>query len=188
MKLYGFNDFEELLAFHCAPVFMNLKASNMISLPNSDELDEILEIYNKKFSARNIVFKKLCCCYKHSLILIYQEERLKHLLQDKGYRTFLTASGYNSNNSLKEDLSELERKLQDGKEFPHEIGVFLEYPLEDILGFVLNKGCNCKYSGYWKVYGDVDNAKKIFDSYEKCRDSVVKKISSGFTLLNAISA
>lgn len=188
MKLYGFADFEELLAFHCSPVLMNLKASNMISLPNSDEVHKLLDFYNKEFAERRIVFKKLCCCHERCLILIYQEERLRNLLKDRGYRAYLTAAGYDSHNSLQEDLAELERRLQTEKCFPHEIGVFLEYPLEDILGFVLNNGCNCKYSGYWKVYGDVDVAKKFFDSYEKCRNMVTEKMNRGYSLLNAVSA
>ena len=38
--------------------------------------------------------------------------------------------------------------------FPHEIGIFLGYPLADVAGFIRNKGRNCKCIGTWKVYGD----------------------------------
>ena len=49
-----------------------------------------------------------------------------------------------------------------GKRFPHEIGVLLGYPAEDVKGFVVNEGKNYLYSGYWKVYGDLSEAKQLF--------------------------
>lgn len=52
--------------------------------------------------------------------------------------------------------------------FPHEIGIFLDYPLQDVKGFIENKGKNSKYNGLWKVYGDKDASMKLFEKYRKC--------------------
>lgn len=190
MNLYGFSSFDELIAFHCSPVLMNIKAANMISVANenSEDIEVFISAYNRQFADNGIVFKKLCCCSKRSLLLVYNKERLGALLRDKGCRAYLTAAGYNKNNTLDEDLAFLEQRLQQGESFPHEIGIFLEYPLEDVLGFVLNKGDNCKYSGYWKVYGDVTEAQKIFSAYEKCRDYLLNKLTSGVSLHMAVNA
>lgn len=184
MELYGFNNFDELIAFHCAPVLMGQKAANMISLNNSnnDSAEEIIKNYNKEFNKQGIFFRKLCCCAKRSLLLVYNKSQLENLLQEKGYRAYLTAAGYEMDNTLDADLQTLELRLQREKTFPHEIGIFLGYPLEDVLGFVLNKGNNCKYSGYWKVYGNVSEARKLFVSYEKCRDYIMQKLTEGMPL------
>ena len=39
-----------------------------------------------------------------------------------------------------------------GGDFPHEIGLLLGYPPEDVSGFIENGGKNFLCSGYWKVY------------------------------------
>ena len=59
---------------------------------------------------------------------------------------------------------------EDDMAFPHEIGVFLGYPLQDVIGFIENKGMNSKYTGLWKVYGDRDESMKMFAKFRKCTD------------------
>lgn len=71
----------------------------------------------------------------------------------------------------------------DLKAFPHEIGVFLGYPIEDVIGFINNKGCNFKCCGYWKVYGDKEKAIKEFARYDKCRMIYTKLWNQGRSIL-----
>ena len=65
-------------------------------------------------------------------------------------------------------ICQLARKIRSEAEFPHEIGLFLGYPPEDVCGFMENRACNCKCIGCWKVYGDEAAAKKKFAQYKKC--------------------
>lgn len=190
MQLYGFASFDELLAFHCAPVLTGMKPSNIISLQLEDagELESLLPKYNQAFAARGLVFRRLCGCRKRMLLFIYDPEQLKAILQDRGYRSYLIAAGYEQQADLEADLRQLEQHLANSAAFPHEIGVFLGYPLEDILGFVLNKGAGYKYSGYWRVYGDVPKARKVFAAYEQGRDFILKKLAEGLPLAAAAAA
>lgn len=64
-------------------------------------------------------------------------------------------------------------------EFPHEIGVFLEYPVEDVKGFLENNGERSLYSGYWKVYHNPDETIKLFDRYDKEREITLKEVMDG---------
>ncbi|MDR0758852.1 MAG: DUF3793 family protein [Treponema sp.] len=57
-------------------------------------------------------------------------------------------------------------------QFPHEVGIFLGYPADDVLGFVEHNGQNYKLCGYWKVYGDVERAKACFRQYDECRERI----------------
>ena len=66
-----------------------------------------------------------------------------------------------------------------GGQFPHEIGVFLDYPLADVKGFIENGGKNCKCCGCWKVYCDECGAKKTFSKYKKCREVYCRLWKSG---------
>ena len=45
--------------------------------------------------------------------------------------------------------------------FPHEIGLFLGYPFEDVMGFIENKGENYLCSGCWKVYSCEQDARVL---------------------------
>ncbi len=192
MTLSGFMNFDELLAFHCSPVFVGIKPANLVSLPHGDQVAEqeitaLVSAYNEKFAAQHIIFRKLCYCKKRFLILVYNKEKLEAILQDAGYQACLVAMGYRKDAPLEEQLELLEEHLQRNGAFPHEIGVFLGYPLEDILGFIINGGKNCKYSGYWKVYGDVTAARRLFDLYERCSAALLQKVAAGIPLQNAVS-
>ena len=79
---------------------------------------------------------------------------------------------------LIERLSELE----DGG-FPHEIGIFLDYPLGDVIGFIENAGRNFKCSGCWKVYCNECEAVKLFAKYKKCRDVYVRLWQQGRSVM-----
>ena len=60
--------------------------------------------------------------------------------------------------------------LPPGGEFPHEVGLFLSYPPQDVRGFIENHAVNYKCAGLWKVYGDEALARRLFDKFRKCTD------------------
>lgn len=49
------------------------------------------------------------------------------------------------------------------QQFPHEMGLLLGYPIEDVVGFMEHSGKEYLYSGYWKVYENVS----IYEIYKK---------------------
>ncbi|MCD8015014.1 MAG: DUF3793 family protein [Lachnospiraceae bacterium] len=73
---------------------------------------------------------------------------------------------------------------QDGSSFPHEMGVFLGYPIGDVKGFVENNGQNFKQSGYWKVYDDVAYANRIFELYAHVREKALELCSQGMRIID----
>jgi hypothetical protein len=67
-------------------------------------------------------------------------------------------------------------------DFPHEIGIFLNYPLEDVKGFITSPNSGVKCVGYWKVYEDEEAKKKTFELYDKCTGNIVNKLLGGKSL------
>ena len=61
-------------------------------------------------------------------------------------------------------------KGDESKEFPHEVGLFLSYPPEDVKGFIDHRANGFKYAGLWKVYGDEEKARSLFAKYKKCTE------------------
>ena len=66
-------------------------------------------------------------------------------------------------------LDRLRKRLDQTTEFPHEIGLFLGYPLGDVKGFIQNSGKNSKCCGSWKVYCNESETEKLFEKFQKCR-------------------
>jgi len=100
------------------------------------------------------------------------------LLGDCGYSRFDVSGALDTLKARLKDLDARGRTFC----FPHEIGVFLGYPLEDVLGFIENGGRNCLSCGCWKVYSNECEALKAFERYEKCRAVYQRLFASGCPL------
>ena len=74
------------------------------------------------------------------------------------------------------------------QEFPHEIGLFLGYPPEDVAGFIRHQGSHYKLCGKWKVYGDVERAKALFCEYDRCSECLQRHLNSGGRLSDFTAA
>lgn len=73
-------------------------------------------------------------------------------------------------------------RFREGKEFPHEIGLFLSYPPEDVKGFINHRAGGFKCAGLWKVYGDEEKARSLFEKYKKCTEIYCALWQSGLKL------
>lgn len=65
---------------------------------------------------------------------------------------------------------------------PHEIGFFLGYPPEDVLGFIEHEGRDYRCLGCWKVYGDVRAAQRSFARYRRCARRCQRLYRAGASL------
>ena len=61
-------------------------------------------------------------------------------------------------------------KGDESGEFPHEVGLFLSYPPEDVKGFINHRANDFKCAGLWKVYGEEEKACSLFAKYKKCTE------------------
>lgn len=80
------------------------------------------------------------------------------------------------------------RRLQQFGAFPHEIGLFLSYPPEDVRGFIEHRGHESKCDGCWKVYGDAERATKTFRIYKKCTDCYCRQKAMGVPISRLVVA
>ena len=166
---------DTLLASHTAPTLMGIKPSNLVSLPNFDTFEQMVEHYNTHLNSLDIYFHPVCQCNCKQLLLVYRKTELIKTLCEPQKRIFLLSYGYpfyhkdNIQVHFEVILSHLAQRIQTEKGFPHEIGIFLGYPLDDVVGFIANNGCNYKCSGCWKVYGDKTNSLRLFAEYKNCK-------------------
>ena len=113
--------------------------------------------------------------------MVYRPEQLSACLNQPKTRAILRLFGYPVSLSLPDLIAHLKARMAE-EDFPHEIGLFLGYPPEDVMGFALYKGENYKLSGHWKVYSNEESARKCFERYDHCRAAICQKLAGGFTL------
>lgn len=169
---------QRALAIHSAPALCGIKASNLINVDYSDDLFKEIEELNKKFT--NFRFYILKKDKNKVLILTYRKRVLERELNRNSNKEFLKELGYDVSSIDSMLLCLKERIAYD--DFPHEIGVFLGYDLSDIKSFIENK--KCLYTGYWKVYSNLDEKLELFSKYTRCKNCVIKMIDKGFPIEN----
>ena len=66
--------------------------------------------------------------------------------------------------------------------FPHELGLLLGYPAEDVVGFIVNEGKNYLYTGYWKVYANVQETVRLFEQFKQAKEKVIRMVAKGISI------
>lgn len=176
--------FEKYLIKNCAPTLASLKTGSLFNYAVCDgcELKKDLSVWGGTLYSSGIRLFLLKEDEKSALIYVYRESALNKILNDGKMRCFLKKCGY-TEFSTDSALEKLKERFSQGDGFPHEIGVFLGYPLGDVIGFIQNSGKNCKCAGCWKVYCDECSAKKTFDKFKKCTEVYTRLWSRGRTVL-----
>ena len=183
-------EFEKLLAFFCAPALAGIKPSNLVSCSREEypELETLAAEYDRAFRPAGIRIRMLCGCGQRSLLLVYRTESLRCQLAKPEVSTLLAKAGYPVRQGLEPMLDVLACRFSEKGDFPHEVGLFLGYPAEDVLGFCRHSGRNFRCCGYWKVYGDAERARRTFAEYDRCREAACRKICAGESLVRLFSA
>ncbi len=181
---------EVLLAYHCAPTLAGIKPANIVACQKSrfNSLYSEIETLNNQLNKKDIYIETVCECEKRVLIIVYRKNKLgKHLKADSN-TAFLSNYGYSVDGSLNDYLSILRKRL-DCDNFPHEVGVFLGYPLHDIYGFINHRDEGCLLTGEWKVYRNVEEAEKLFGRFKSCRKALLQHVTErGKTLAQIFCA
>lgn len=167
---------EKYLVEHCAPTLASLKTANLFNyfFDNEENLFESINYWNKELCSKGVQLILMKVHNKGALVYVCRKDRLEKDLNKDGVKELLAECGYESNNA-DYAIERLKSRLAYSDDFPHEIGVFLDYPLGDVKGFISNSGANCKCTGCWKVYCNECDARKTFAKFNKCR-SVYSRI------------
>ncbi len=127
-------------------------------------------------SSLDIEFLELKEDGKSIHVLFYRKSALKKTLRRRSNREFLSRFGYNKLDDLGQTLELLAKRYEIS--CPHEIGVFLGYPVDDVVHFIYPSKKECLLSGYWKVFTDRQGAEETFKAYDQCRIDVLKDLGS----------
>ena len=171
------------LVRQCAPTLAGLKVGSLFCLESSpsETLCKQLAHWNKELNPCGVCVRVIAERCGRSFIYVYRDDALQKLIAEPEIRHFLAAYGY-TDFSTDSALAYMTARIRKCHCFPHEVGLFLGYPLEDVKGFIINGGRNSKFTGYWKVYGDVTECEKRFACFRKCFDVFNKLFEKGYSL------
>lgn len=177
-------DIETQLALQCAPLIAGLKMSNLL-IAEGDNLYEVKQIL-KDTGISCFVLSKT---EQRLMAILYHQEKLEKYLSERNVKVFLRKCGYQET-SLSKTLSifwlRYQKYVSEKGEFPHEMGVFLGYPIEDVEGFMKNAGENFLYTGYWKVYANLSVKLSLFREFEIARETLIQLVSVGVGIADII--
>lgn len=171
---------EYSLCKNCCLTLGSLKAGSLFTCP--DACRRHIRACLGKFRERGIRFAEMNEFGGKRLFYVYNAAMTEALLRDAERAEFLESRGYDCA-SLHSAVAELRARIRRGGEFPHEIGVFLGYALDDVKAFIADPAGGELIAGYWKVYSDVPAKKKLFGAYRSYCENVFGKLVSGQPLL-----
>ena len=166
------------LVLQCAPFLKGIKVSCIANMER-----DFLRMLHEMLMGTGISYRVLTVRNHRCLVFFYREEDFATYLERREVELYLRSCGYGDLKDVRKTLSKLSGKirrcLEDHIGFPHEIGVFLNYPVRDVDAFIRNGGKNYLFSGYWKVYHEPLKARMIFCAYDEARKSAVNEFLTG---------
>jgi len=165
------------LVLQCAPFLKGLRAACIISLGHAlcAEIKEALKDTDISYVILNKAGERcLVLFYRTAAFETYlNRPEVKEFLQEYGYDTF----------QVEDILIHLRERIalffDDEEKFPHEMGVILGYPTADVAGFIEYDGQNYLLSGYWKVYGNLQHARRTFGMFDRAKVCAVNEFVAG---------
>ena len=165
---------------------------------------EAVKYCQRQVSSAGVSIRVLAWKRCGALVYVYRPRELAAYLVDRRAAHPLENEGYRPGN-LDACLDELSRRLQNRSnaavkrandeskpcpcsnrvcrnEFPHEIGFFLGYPYEDVIGFIKNHGQNYLEVGPWKVYANQNQARRTFARFRRCASIYARAYRCGQSL------
>ena len=174
---------EENVVRLCAPTLAGIKTGSLFPCPYENRETLLMEIrqYNQVLVPKGLCLLPLRFTDKSALLYLYRPRDLERDLQDQLAAEILRHAGYVCGSS-EQCLMKLIERLRAYDEFPHEIGLFLSYPPEDVKGFIEHHAADFKYAGLWKVYGDEQRARDLFAKYQRCTEIYCQRLHAGSSI------
>ncbi len=168
------------LGVNCGITFAGLKPASLFWLGDDNGRD--IARYKYLLAKKDFYFMAVKRAEGKKLFYVFHRGRLKKILFNAENRAFLSSRGYKYSD-FGGALRELKARMEGGCDFPHEVGLFLGYPLHDVRGFISDaRGGVCLGCGYWKVYAEEEECEKLFRRFERCSRCICGKMQSGTPL------
>ena len=154
---------------HLGPTILGIKPAELLNVSLYDQMiwEEFKTLF---FQLEHLGLREIRQLNGRQQVIFYHRVTLDTVLREKHNQEFLKAFDYPETYSLDSYLYHVLRKIR-SKTFPHEIGIFLGYPLKDVLGFMKQIPLTYVKTHGWRIYGDEQTSDKIYEKYQQARTS-----------------
>ncbi len=180
------------LALSSAEVLAGVKPANLVRLSRrTRHCGRSLYQLWQKHSAELMHNCRMAICVLREdasgiLLLMYDQKLLQQRLNGRCSSTFLRSLGYETPDDLAYCLHLLQQRFS-AESMPHEIGVFLGYPLKDVAAFIGRNSLVVSVQRLWKIYGHRRRSEQLADIYQHHHILIARQLreqpKSAFTLL-----
>lgn len=169
------------LAMETAEVLEGVKPANLINLADRPQscgrnLHQLWQRFGHTLlAASGLAWRELPGRRGSLLLLIYQAEALAALLARPATQAVLSRAGYADPADPAAALEQLTQRLS-GEVFPHEIGVFLGYPLKDVAAFLGWVNLPFTSQALWRIYGKPERSLALADCFRQSRCRMAQRL------------
>ena len=179
----NFKDYDYILALiksTVAPTFNDLKLGTMMNLRNAKRPLKDYWMQNKFIlrDALGLDFYELKEGKDFVLVYFFKNNRLEKKLSQIKIKDFLNSYGYMTCVSTGDYLSLLSQRFIET--CPDEIGIFLGYPLKDVMDFKDRDIKACKCTGYWKCFNNEKSSLEAFKRFDEVKLLEMKNILKAY--------
>lgn len=198
--------FERCIVHYCAPTLAGFKPGNLFNFScrfgesetahkehlasNRRRLVHAVKNFRARSRPFDLDIAILAFRDAGALIYVYRPLHLRTDFADEAIASFLEALGYPTQRidtcvqhlRRRIAVTDSRRNLDAHCAFPHEIGFFLGYPFEDVVGFIENEGRDYLYCGCWKVYANERDARDCFCRYKTCTEIYDTLLDRGLSI------
>jgi hypothetical protein len=166
---------ELFIRWAAGPVIAGIKSASLIRIPHPG-LDRAWKIWGAGVCvSMGIEALPLRESPLGTLALLFRRRRLMRKTMTGVSARYLGSLNYPVASGLDPCLSCLKGRFEQPGRFPHEVGVFLGYPLEDVIAFSSGKPSPYACHGYWKVYHRPERAQRAFARMDAARLRLVRE-------------
>lgn len=132
-------------------------------------VSEVITTYARELPRYGVELAVLHCGARKVALFAYRPELVEEIVARTDERAFLAQAGYDVSSAhavvgcLRRRMHAYYVAAERGRvrpAYPHEVGLLLGYPLEDVRGFIRGDVETCR--GPWKAYGDCRAAQARF--------------------------
>lgn len=179
----NFKDYDYILALiksTVAPTFNDLKLGTMMNLRNTKRPLKDYWMKNKFIlkDALGLDFFELKEGKDFVLVYFFKNNRLEKKLSQIKIKDFLNSHGYTTCVSTGDYLNLLSQRFRET--CPDEIGIFLGYPLKDVMDFKDRDKKACKCTGYWKCFNNEKSSLEAFKKFDEVKLLEMKNILKAY--------
>lgn len=171
------------IALEAAEVIAGVKPSALISIPNRPlSCGRNLFTLWHKYAVTILGHTDVSAYHLKDqadaiLVLFYRTEPFKTYLQRRDISTLLGKAGYSGPFTPDHAISQLAARFTSA-EFPHEIGLFLGYPIKDVMAFMGWITLPFACQGPWKMYGNPQQSLSLAERFHECRRHMARLLGS----------